>query len=197
MAYIALRKTGKWVAQIQRFGERLSRADFGTEHEAREWADKEEARIVSRGKASQALRSEPYGAVLPRQLLQGRAGIPIPEAELLKTAIPLSSLCGVYFLIRRAEVVYVGQSVNVFSRLTQHMKGGRITFDSFNVVPCAPDKLDGLEAHYIAALMPVHNRSMGEVRLPVDEPARPPYVTNAEDARAHGGVPYWRRANRS
>ena len=197
MAYVALRKTGKWVAQIQRHGTRLSRADFASRDEAQAWADREEGRILSRAAASKALSRETFGAVLPKRVLQGRAWLPIPEAELLQTAIPAAVLCGVYFLIRRSEVVYVGQSVNVFARLAQHLKGRRITFDSFNVVPCKAEDLDSAEAHYIAALVPRNNRSMGEVVLPEAGIPGPPYVTNAEDARAHGGIPYWKRRPKS
>ena len=64
----------------------------------------------------------------------------------------LESVCGVYFLIDRGEVVYVGQSVNVFSRMREHSKSKK--FDSYVYINCSKGDLDILESLYIHVLRP-------------------------------------------
>lgn len=71
--------------------------------------------------------------------------------------MPMKANCGVYFLIKHQEVVYVGQSINVLSRLSRHRRDGLIDFDSFNVIPCHETELDELEQSYILAMMPLYN----------------------------------------
>ena len=64
----------------------------------------------------------------------------------------LDRACGVYFLIDRGEVVYVGQSVNVFSRMREHSKSKK--FDSYVYINCSKGDLDILESLYIHVLRP-------------------------------------------
>lgn len=80
------------------------------------------------------------------------------EAEIVACATPANSVTGVYFLIRAARVVYVGQSINVFARITTH---GDKNFDAFSYVACDRDQLDMLESLYIHLLSPPLN---GEAR---------------------------------
>jgi len=84
------------------------------------------------------------------------------HAEIVEGAMPLTLLCGVYFLIRGGRVVYVGQSVNVLRRISEHMKGGA-RFDSFAFSPCGQNEMDRLEATYIRALFPDENVIFGKV----------------------------------
>jgi len=63
--------------------------------------------------------------------------------------------CGVYFLKKGDEIVYVGQSIAVFSRVQQHKS--RKDFDSVTVLPCAPDQLNNLEGFFIRLLKPKLN----------------------------------------
>lgn len=79
----------------------------------------------------------------------------LDEAEIAAARLPLPNRCGVYFLLRGASVVYVGQSVKVFSRVLEHM--ATKDFDGFAYVPCDPKALDALESLYIHSLRPELN----------------------------------------
>lgn len=193
MAYFDSRTPGKVRASVYRDGVRLSKT-FPTQEAAESWAHAQEARLTARRDAARALKSEAFGSVMPKRVLHARSKLPIPESEILATAVPAATMCGVYFLILRAEVVYVGQSIDVFGRLSRHLKTGRIPFDCFNIMPCAVEDLDDLEAQYIAAIVPRHNKSLGErFTFDAEVPAHTGHRTNAEDARAHGGKPWWQR----
>jgi hypothetical protein len=77
--------------------------------------------------------------------------------EILLCAIPATSNSGVYFLIWRGEIRYVGQSINVFHRLDQHKRSGR-RFDSYSFIPCEIEDLKELERTYRDLLMPEENK---------------------------------------
>jgi hypothetical protein len=76
------------------------------------------------------------------------------QEEIVAAAIPWKRSSGVYFLIDGAEVAYVGQSVNVHSRIGTHADK---QFDKYAFVPCEPDALDKLESLYIHCLRPKLN----------------------------------------
>ena len=76
------------------------------------------------------------------------------QEEIVAAAIPWKRSTGVYFLIDGAEVAYVGQSVNVHSRIGTHADK---QFDKYAFVPCEPDALDKLESLYIHCLRPKLN----------------------------------------
>lgn len=71
--------------------------------------------------------------------------------EIAQAALPWAKAIGVYFLLDGDEVVYVGQSVSVYSRILQHTDK---LFDRYAFVPCAVDALDRLESLYIHFLRP-------------------------------------------
>ncbi|MEN6540846.1 MAG: GIY-YIG nuclease family protein [Mizugakiibacter sp.] len=71
--------------------------------------------------------------------------------EIAGAALPWEKASGVYFLLDGDEVVYVGQAVNVYSRIGQHTDK---RFDRYAFVPCAVDVLDRLESLYIHCLRP-------------------------------------------
>ena len=71
--------------------------------------------------------------------------------EITKAALPWARSSGVYFLLDGDDVVYVGQSVNVYSRIGQHTDK---RFDRYAFVPCHVDALDKLESLYIHCLRP-------------------------------------------
>lgn len=74
--------------------------------------------------------------------------------EILAAAGPAPIPCGVYFLVKGAEVVYVGQSTNIVNRIMHHEH----LFDEVAWVSVPPDHLDITESLYIHALMPRLNK---------------------------------------
>lgn len=82
------------------------------------------------------------------------------ESQIVAAAKSLDIFCGVYFLVKNSRVVYVGQSLNVFSRIAQHAALKR-DFDSIAWVPCDQDNLDKLESLYIQVLQPEMNGNGG------------------------------------
>ncbi len=76
------------------------------------------------------------------------------EEEIVNSANTWELATGVYFLIDSGKVVYVGQSVNVYSRIAQHHSK---SFDSFAFIPCKKEILNSLESLYIHILQPPLN----------------------------------------
>ena len=79
------------------------------------------------------------------------------EDEIVNAANTWKLATGVYFLIDGDKVVYVGQSVNVYARISQHHDK---LFDSFAFIPCKKNLLDSLESLYIHVLRPSLNGNM-------------------------------------
>lgn len=97
--------------------------------------------------------------------------------------------CGVYLLLYRGKVVYVGKSTNLFARIGQHYnnmlrvrKGLRphygpgvtsnkvtVRFDQVKFKPCAKEDLDKEEIRLIQEFLPshnvMHNRPIAPVKL--------------------------------
>jgi hypothetical protein len=82
----------------------------------------------------------------------------LKESEIVVHAIPVENSCGVYFLVHKKRIVYVGQSTNVFSRIFTHTQSK--TFDSYVFMPCEKDMLNKLESLYIHFLMPPLNGNL-------------------------------------
>jgi hypothetical protein len=79
------------------------------------------------------------------------------SADILAAARPWpKSGSGIYFLICRGVIVYVGQARHVMKRLAQHTATKK--FDAWHWVPCPPHRLNAVERAYINALMPPLNR---------------------------------------
>ncbi|HGA7692125.1 TPA: GIY-YIG nuclease family protein [Salmonella enterica subsp. enterica serovar Virchow] len=74
--------------------------------------------------------------------------------EISTAALPWNHATGVYFLLDGDDVVYVGQSRNVYSRISSHP--GK-NFNRYAFVPCAVEALDKLESLYIHLLRPKLN----------------------------------------
>ena len=81
-----------------------------------------------------------------------------PDA-IAKAAIPWKRSPGVYFLLDQDEIVYVGQSVNVYARIAQHQDK---KFDRYAFISCSVDALDKLESIYIHYLRPKLNGDQTE-----------------------------------
>ncbi|GIK83061.1 MAG: hypothetical protein BroJett024_41660 [Alphaproteobacteria bacterium] len=80
----------------------------------------------------------------------------LDEKTIVQRSRPVQALCGVYFLIHRSRVVYVGQSVNILARIADHARSVR-TFDRAHWVLCPEKDLNELEATYIDVLRPPLN----------------------------------------
>lgn len=78
----------------------------------------------------------------------------LTEDEIVAAALPWERASGVYFLICQGRVIYVGQAVNVYARISQH-HGKR--FDSYAYLPCPEDMVDKIESLYIHLLRPELN----------------------------------------
>lgn len=65
----------------------------------------------------------------------------------------MASCYGVYFLIENKEIVYVGQSNDINTRLTQHRENG-IVFESFAWFEAPQPYLRAIESYYIHRIQP-------------------------------------------
>ena len=88
------------------------------------------------------------------------------EEEILAAKINKTMMSGVYFLIQENEIVYVGQSVNIFARVATHIQ--QKEFDSYAFLECPPDKLIIYESLYIHSLRPkLNGRQTHDNRVPM------------------------------
>ena len=70
------------------------------------------------------------------------------------------TMTAVYFLIKAGEIVYIGQSRNVYKRINEHKQKGKIRFSSYAlIVPPSLEHENILleERRYIAKYTPIHN----------------------------------------
>lgn len=90
--------------------------------------------------------------------------------------------CGVYALVAKGEVVYVGKSKCMLVRIYSHRNANRkagtlpswfpikgVTFDEVHIQPCHPDNLDNLENQLINRYKPRHNILLKST-LPIGKP---------------------------
>lgn len=92
----------------------------------------------------------------------------LSKETLIQQAISNLAVCGVYFLIKGDEIVYIGQSVNIFARMSGH---GNKDYDGITFVPCDKSELDILESLYILAYQPklngrTGNKNQGRISAP-------------------------------
>ncbi len=95
--------------------------------------------------------------------LTGRAMVSVEQ--ILESAISRDdTFPGVYFLVRDGGIIYIGQSINVFSRALEHRN-----FDQWAYIPCERKQLDVLESMYIHWLRPARNHCDpdGSMRAPL------------------------------
>lgn len=86
----------------------------------------------------------------------------VSKDDILQHAQEWVTFSGVYFLIENDEVVYIGQSVNVYSRIAHHYSSVRIKFTKFLFISCPPENLDQVESLYIHLLKPPLNANRTE-----------------------------------
>lgn len=98
----------------------------------------------------------PASEVSPPVSLRGIAGLLIP---LSICGVESVGCPGVYFLCHEGVVVYVGQAVNVLSRVGAHV--GDKTFDSVFFARVPASDLDFVEGSLIRSLSPKYNKNNG------------------------------------
>lgn len=87
-------------------------------------------------------RNPPRGGIKPRTKAQ-RDEIVARVTENQKKryasgAIPTEKyfgISGVYILFRDCEIVYIGESACIFTRISEHIRTGEKLFDSFKYIP--------------------------------------------------------------
>lgn len=65
-------------------------------------------------------------------------------------------LVGIYFLLLRGEVIYIGKTTTLFVRMAAHDKG-QIEFDTIWFMPLDPVDIDDYECEFIARYQPREN----------------------------------------
>ena len=64
----------------------------------------------------------------------------------------------VYFLFDFGIIVYIGQSIDIYTRLKQHINQRKIVFDMFSFIPLRDNEdLNECEKEYIKTLSPKYN----------------------------------------
>lgn len=101
----------------------------------------------------------------PRLYLEIEEEIKIPEFKLssenqIKNSSHevIPSPTGIYFLIQDKNIVYVGQSTNILSRIGAHLENKKIKFNRYSIIPCKKEDLKILETYYIHKFNTKHNR---------------------------------------
>lgn len=174
MAYFRLYK-GKWRAEVQKHGHRLTKSCV-TREDAQAWADAAEASLDAKKKRF-APRDQfvNLGAdlvtMVPRCVLEAAREAPHSLIDILEAAVPTTHAPAIYFLMRNGEVTYVGQSIDVLSRIARHRREGR-QFDAYSYMECPREDLDRLERVYIRALVPEDNMSFGNRDFTKRPPSR-------------------------
>lgn len=150
---------GKFRVQLYVMGCRTTKV-LPTMEEAQAWAADVEGKLQKRAHELRGLRSGTLQ--FPQTIYKARIEAPLTHEEIVQGATPVTMLSGIYFLIRMKRVIYVGQSVNVFRRLHEHVRDG-MKFDSFTFNLCDEKDMDRLESTYIRALYPDDNIVLGAV----------------------------------
>lgn len=112
----------------------------------------------------------PKLTVIQELVVPGSQVLPVPrEISQLPglRQIDARLFCGIYFLCKQGKVVYIGQSVNIHSRVGQHCEDKE--FDAVFLFQCPQAHLNELERTFIRELQPPLNRTG---RLPTSRDVR-------------------------
>lgn len=138
-----------------------SSRQFKTKADAKQWALTQEAELQA-APLVEADIYDPVNQPLPHSLPYIDDSLTLlAEAEIIGASRSIRKICGIYFLIHEEEVIYVGQSIDFYSRLAAHLR--TFKFDSVTVIECPREKLDSLELLYIQKFSPRCN-IMGKLR---------------------------------
>ena len=75
--------------------------------------------------------------------------------DILKNSIRYKTIIGIYFLINKKEIVYIGSSISCLKRINSHFYSK--TFNSYFVIRCEKEKLLKYESEYIFKFEPKYN----------------------------------------
>lgn len=75
-------------------------------------------------------------------------------------------MIGVYFLIKKGKVIYIGQTKNFNQRIKGHSNK---KYDSYRFVACDVNVLLDYESRWIKKFKPKLNKKPGRTKLPSDE----------------------------
>lgn len=79
------------------------------------------------------------------------------KTQILVAATSFARETGIYFLLNKGEIVYIGQSVHIRTRVDIHRQEKKIEFDAVAYVLCDKKDLDFLESMYIYKFSPPCN----------------------------------------
>ena len=86
------------------------------------------------------------------------ASVEAEKKALIIKAVSSEPVIGIYFLIKQNEIVYIGQSINLHSRMASHKISRIFDFDAYSWVECDKSDLGDTEAEYILRFKPVLNK---------------------------------------
>jgi hypothetical protein len=92
----------------------------------------------------------------------------LTEEEIIAGKIGLPSTSGIYFLIKDNEVVYVGQSIAISTRVRTHMQENCKDFNYYAYIECKQEHLNIMESLYIHSLRPsLNGKQVHDKRVPM------------------------------
>ena len=152
-----IRQRGKsWRVETYHHGTRASKT-FKSEAVAKAWVEQNEGRFVGIKTQQRLIQDHRIVGYMPERLKAAVAKANYSRDEILSCSMPAANMCGVYFLIAKGSIKYVGQTINLFHRLAQHKRAGK-KFDSYSFIPCEQEQLNELERIYCDLLMPDENK---------------------------------------
>ena len=128
---------------------------------------KETSQFITENLVS-TLETGAYPVVLPVVVPPDSIDCPYSLRKINRHLVNLPDIfhSGVYFLCLEGEVVYVGQSINVANRLSEHLRTK--IFDRVFILPIIKYNLDIVETAFILLLKPRYNiTNKGRLSTPV------------------------------
>lgn len=92
----------------------------------------------------------------------------LDQEYILSNSFPVFPKCGIYFLIRNNQIVYIGKSTTLAFRLQEHRRGK--DFNRVFFIECEEDELLELEKRYIKKFAPPLNKKQNPTYI---EPPKP------------------------
>ena len=93
---------------------------------------------------------ESNGMFIPYKILD--------EETIVEMSVPFKRRCGIYFLISANKIVYIGQSADIYTRVSSHKREGKKHFTRFAFIEAPIKKIGGLENAYKAKYKPKYNK---------------------------------------